>query len=189
MPEIPLLGGGTVLLRPLAADDGPALARGYAELSARSRYLRHLAPRAPTLTPTELAYLIDVDQRDRAAWVLEDGTRGVALGRYIRLEASPDVAEVALTILDPWQGRGLSKLLLAALMHTARRALIGCFVGLVLEENEAMVRLLRSLGATLQSSEPGEWWAELSTEPTDLSTMPAAEALRHYDRLLSDRLA
>lgn len=185
MPEIPLLGGGSVLLRPLTRDDGPALARGYRELSAMSRYLRHHTPHPDRLSPEEIAYLIDVDQRNRAAWVLENGSRGIALGRYVRLEAIPDVAETALAIIDPWQGRGLSKLLLAALTRTARVAGIGCFTGLVMKENAAMMRLLSSLGALPTAMEDGAWRFELDTDPAGLPATPAVQALWHYDRLLA----
>src|SRR3974390_3217229 len=117
MQMITLYDGGTVLRRPLTIADGTALARGYAELSDRSRYLRHHAPRSSPLTAAEVAYLTEVDQRSHAAFLLQEHGKGIAVGRYIRLGTTSELAELAITILDAWQGRGLSKVLLAALMR------------------------------------------------------------------------
>lgn len=186
--EIPLLGGGTVVLRLLTPADGLALARGHAQLSTRSRYLRYHSLVSGPLTQAEIAHLTDVDQRDRAAWVLEMDGKGIAVGRYIRLGPFSDMAEVALAILDPWQRRGISKLLLAALMRTARRASIERLTAFVLEENIAAMRLLWSLGAEPRLTESGERWAELGTDPAGLPPTPAAVALQHYAHLVAGRL-
>lgn len=185
MPEIPLLGGGSVVLRPLTRADAPALAAGSAELSPRSAHFRFHAPRPGRLTEAEAAFLTDLDQHDRAAWVLFDGAKGIAVGRYHRLAEAPDTAELALAILDAWQGRGLSKLLLAALMHTARRAGIARLRAAVLGENTPGQRLLASLGLA-PTWRPGDvYWAEVDTDPDHLPPTAAAETIRHYGRLVA----
>jgi RimJ/RimL family protein N-acetyltransferase len=186
MPEIPLLGGGSVFLRPLTRADGPALAAGSAELSPRSAHLRFHAPRPGRLSEAEIAFLTDVDQHDHAAWAVLDGSKGIAVGRYYRLETLPDTAEVALAILDPWQGRGLAKLLLAALMRTARRAGIARLGAAIMGENTAAQRLLASLGAEPRHLAGDIYWAEVETDPDLLPQTPAAEAVRHYQRLLAE---
>lgn len=183
MRKVPLLQGGTIGLRRLRPADGPELAAAIQELSLRSRYLRFHTPRAP-VDPGEIAYLTDVDQRDRAAWVLFEDGKGIAIGRYARLAGRPE-AEVALTVLDPWQGRGLSKLLLAALMRTARAAGIERLVGFMLDENEAVQRLVASLGGQRHPAGRGLSRVELPTDPAALPQGPAADAIRHYDRLLA----
>lgn len=184
MREVPLASGGTVSLRPLSPEDGPALAAAVRELSPRSRYLRFHTPQ-PLLDAREIEHLTRVDQRDRAAWVALEGGKGVALGRYARLPDRPDAAEVAVAVLDAWQGRGIAKLLLAALMRTARDAGVRRFTGLVLAENEAALRLARELGATVEEAAPGLTRVELATELDSLPPTPAAAELRRYDRLLA----
>lgn len=183
MLKIATLGAGVVLLRPLTAEYGPALAASYAELSTRSRYLRYHCARPARLDAPELAQLLEVDQCDRAAWVVEENGKGIALGRYVRTR--PDAAEVALAVLDPWQGRGLSKLLLAALMRTARSAGIDRFVGASLPENMAALHLLSSIGGTALPYQNGEQWFELSTDIAYLPPTSAGDAIRYYDRLLT----
>jgi len=185
MKMIPLLGGGALLLRPLTPADSDALAAGSAELSPQSAYFRFHAPRSGRLTGAEVAYLTAVDQWDRAAWTLLEGNKGVAVGRYFRLQASPYTAEVALTVLDAWQHRGLAKLLLAALMQTGRRAGIERLGGSVLGQNIAALRLLESLGAAPRRMAGDVWWAEVGTDPAELPRTAAAEALRYYHRLLA----
>ncbi len=185
MREIPLLGGGAVFLRPLTPADGSALAALTAELSARSIYFRYHAPRSGRLTAAEVAYLTDVDQRNHAAWGVADGDKDIAVGRYVRLEASSEMAEVALAVLDPWQGRGLSKLLLAALMDTARAAGITRLGGAVMAENTRALRLFTGLGVVPRRMEEDAWWAEMGTDPDLLPPTPAAGVLRHYHRLLT----
>lgn len=158
-------------------------ATDYAGLSERTRYLRHHGPRPRRLTRAEIAYLTDIDQHDRAAWVLLDHGGGIGLGRYVRPGLN-DVAEVALTVVDAWQVRGLSKLLLAALMRTARAAGIARLGGVIMGEHGAVWHLVRGLDAQIRETHDGACWIEVRTDPALLPATPAAEALRYYDRLI-----
>lgn len=182
-----LLCGGTIGLRPLARDEGPLLAAGIAQLSPRSIWLRFHTLRLGGLSKAELDYLTGVDQRDHAAWVVEDRGTPVGLGRYVRLGKTSDTAEVALTILDAWQGRGLSKVLLAALMANAWVAGIARLRAAVLSDNILAWRLLASLGAVPHPVAGDEaHWAELDTDPDRLPATAAAAAVRRYHRLILD---
>jgi len=189
MRELTLRSGGTIILRPLKRDEGSLLVSGVAQLSPRSIRQRFHSLGRDGLSKAEIKYLTDVDQKNHAAFVLDDGGRSVALGRYVRLQDHPDMAsdtaEIALTILDPWQGRGLSKVLLAALMANARAVGINRLRAAVLSDNILAWRLLTSLGAEPQPV-AGEdaYWAELSTDPNRLPATEAAEELRHYHALI-----
>ena len=66
------------------------------------------------------------------------------------LPDQPGVAEVAVTVTDRYQGRGLGGLLLDALRPAAVRASLGCFVYLVDPTNRPMLRLLRRCGVHLR---------------------------------------
>jgi GNAT superfamily N-acetyltransferase len=110
-----------VLIRPVRRADAPLLADGFARLSARSRRLRFLSPKEE-LSPAELGYFTDVDHHDHEALGALDHAdgRGVGIARYIRDTADPQAAEIAVTVIDDWQGRGLGTELVAQLSERAR---------------------------------------------------------------------
>ena len=103
-----LRDGSTVLIRQVHSADAPLLADGFARLSARSRQLRSLTPKQE-LSPAELRYFTDVDHHDHEALGALDHAdgRGVGIARYVRDADDPQAAEIAVTIIDDWQGRGL----------------------------------------------------------------------------------
>jgi ribosomal protein S18 acetylase RimI-like enzyme len=53
-------------------------------------------------------------------------------------------AELAVTVLDDWQGRGLGPVLLDELTERARAAGIGQFTALVAADNVAAIRSVQS---------------------------------------------
>ncbi|HEX6714510.1 MAG TPA: hypothetical protein VF066_14045 [Thermoleophilaceae bacterium] len=82
--------------------DRDVLVRGFERLSPESRHRRLLTP-MHELDARRLRYLTDLDHRDREAMVaLYESGEGVA--RYVRNNARPDTAEVAVTVVDSWQG-------------------------------------------------------------------------------------
>src|SRR5262249_4516593 len=108
--------GGRVVLREgskvgIPPGGGAAARRGaggFARLSPESRRLRFLR-RKDALTPAELRYFTDVDHHDHEALGALDhtGGRGVGIARYVRDSGDPHSAEIAVTVVDDWQGRGL----------------------------------------------------------------------------------
>jgi GNAT superfamily N-acetyltransferase len=58
----------------------------------------------------------------------------------------PTHAELAITVLDRWQGRGLGRVLLDAVADRARDEGITCLTAEVLSENRPMLGLLRRAG-------------------------------------------
>ncbi len=110
-------------------------------------YKRFMTP-LPRLSSTQLAYLLEVDHRDHEALLAidEDGGEAVAVARFVRLEDSPSAAEIAVLVIDDWQGVGLAKAVCWLLAERARRLGIGRFEAMMLSENGAMKRVLESLG-------------------------------------------
>jgi RimJ/RimL family protein N-acetyltransferase len=158
-----LRDGSTVLIRQVHSADAPLLADGFARLSGRSRRLRFLAPKKE-LSPAELRYLTDVDHHDHevlGAVNHADG-RGVGIARYIRDADDPQAAEIAVTIVDDWQRRGLGSELLARLSERARSEGIRRFTALVAADNVAMAALLRNVRADLVRREPGALQYEIT---------------------------
>jgi len=103
-----LRDGSAVLIRPVRRADAALLADGFARLSTRSRRLRFLSPKKE-LSSAELGYFTDVDHHDHEALGALDHAdgRGVGIARYIRDAVDPQAAEIAVTVIDDWQGRGL----------------------------------------------------------------------------------
>ena len=69
------------------------------------------------------------------------------------LEAAlrPATAEIAITVTDRWQHKGVGKTLLNQLAVTARTHGISRFSGLILAGNTPMLKLMSALGPTISS--------------------------------------
>lgn len=141
-----LRDGTTVSLRPVTSDDKALLADGFSRLSPRARYLRFLAP-TDRLSPSQLAYLAEIDHHDHVAWGVLDGDTAAGVGRWVRYSDDPSAADVALTVVDAYQRRGIGRLLIEVLAVSARARGVGVLHFDVLAENEAMTALLDSMGA------------------------------------------
>jgi GNAT superfamily N-acetyltransferase len=145
---IALRDGSRVRIRRLRHSDSELLLRGFRRLSPESRYRRFLAP-TPKLSTGAVRYLVEIDHRSHEALVAVDEQRGEGVGvaRYVRNPARPNAAEVAVTVVDDWQGRGLGMFLLEAITMRAREEGVDTFTALMLVENKQMMDLLRRLGA------------------------------------------
>ncbi len=172
-----LRDGSTVLVRRVRRSDAPLLADGFARLSARSRWMRFLTSK-DELSAAELRYFTDIDHHDHEALGALDHTdgRGVGVARYVRDTTDPQAAEIAVTVIDDWQGRGLGTELLARLSDHARAAGICRFTALVAADNQAMTGLLRGLGAELVHREPGALGYEIPLTPAEEASPCGASA-------------
>jgi RimJ/RimL family protein N-acetyltransferase len=142
-----LADGSALALRPLQRTDRAGLEAAVAGLSERSRYLR-FATAKPRLSETELDWLTDVDHRRREALLGIDPRthRGIAVARYVELAETPGVVEVAVTVDDAWQGRGLGTLLLQRILARARDEGHVTVCAEVLSENTRSRAMLRRAG-------------------------------------------
>jgi RimJ/RimL family protein N-acetyltransferase len=164
-----------VLIRPVQSADASLLADGFARLSARSRQLRFLGPKQE-LSPAELRYFTEVDHHDHealGALNYADG-RGVGIARYVRDADDSQAAEIAVTIVDDWQGRGLGTELVAQLSDRARSEGIRRFTALVAADNPAMTGLLRHVRADLVRRERGALQYEIMLGPAEEYTPAGA---------------
>jgi len=150
--ETLLRDGTRALIWPLLPGDREELRQRYETLSARTREHRFLA-NVPHLTDTMLDHLVDeVDGIDHVALalvVIDEHDEGEAVGvaRVIRYRERPDAADVAVTVEDAWQGRGVATALLAELMRE-RPADVTRIVTTVAADNDASFAMLRRLGPT-----------------------------------------
>jgi ribosomal protein S18 acetylase RimI-like enzyme len=163
-----LSDGQPVLIRPLLYGDRFELAAGFTELSPRSR--RHRFFNAPEeLDEADLEYLTNLDYRDHFACVavLEDPPvpKGVGVARYVREDDHPTVAEVAVTVLDAYQHRGIGTLLTRTLGQVAAHNGIRSFVNYVQWENAAAIELLTDTESRITPAEPGIARIEIDLPP------------------------
>jgi len=144
---VALRDGSHVRVRQGHRYDKELLLRGFERLSPESRYRRFLAP-MPELTEAMVHYLTEVDHHDHEAIIALDEETGEGIGvvRYVRSTERPDVAEVAVTVIDDWQRRGLGTLLLEVVSARAREERITTFTALMLASNQEMMEVLNSLG-------------------------------------------
>jgi GNAT superfamily N-acetyltransferase len=96
----------------------------------------------------ELRYLTEIDHHDHEALVAIEPRSGdaVGVGRFVRSERDPVVAEAAITVIDDWQGRGLGTALCNLIAERARGEGVRRFTALLLAENQQMLDVLASLG-------------------------------------------
>jgi GNAT superfamily N-acetyltransferase len=160
-----LTDGTHVSIRAMRPDDREGLHEAFKRLSAASRYSRFLRPMGD-LSDDLLDYLTKIDGKDHVALVatkesldLKDES-GVAVGRFIRLPDRKRSAEVAITVADACQGRGLGTLMLRALADAARRVDVDTFVAEMLGDHRAIPRLVKA-GAKVVGREPGAVLVEL----------------------------
>jgi len=144
-----LADGTTVRLRLLSRGDRDLVAGFFAGLSAQSRRRRFLQA-MPRLPEPLLRYLVDVDGHRHVALVAQVDGQTAGIARFVALPDQPGAAEVAVTVTDRFQGRGIGGLLVDALRPLADQAGVGSFVYLVDPTNRPMLRLLRRRGVALR---------------------------------------
>ncbi len=141
-----LRDGSRVTVRPIDPEDAPALRAGFARLSPDSRYRRFLAVTA-RLSASQVRYLTDVDHHDHEALIALSGDGdGIGVARFVRSRDDPHAAELAVTVIDDWQGRGVGTALVVRLADRARAEGVTRFTAIMLATNREMLELLESLG-------------------------------------------
>lgn len=148
--EVRLRSGDLVRIRPIRDSDAYELKRAFALMSEESQYSRFLTG-TPRLTDSQATYFTAIDHVGHEAYVAhspDDETYIIGVARFIRYAASPDEAELAITVADSWHGRGLATALLRVLTERAITVGVKRFRAEMMADNEAVLRLLRSAGMT-----------------------------------------
>jgi len=148
-----LVDGTAMHLRPIRGDDGPGLLSLYDRLSSESLYFRFFA--VPDKDAGKAEYLTHVDYDRRYAVVAETEGAIVGVARWECFPDRPSHAEVAFTVADAFQGRGLGALLFRRLAALARARRITVFEAEVLKNNERMLRLFARTGLPSRTRDQG----------------------------------
>ena len=188
--DVVLADGGTVRLRPVRPDDAAALLALYEQLSDASMYRRFFSP-VSAGKAAELEHIANVDYADRMTMVAQLDDELVAIARYDRVDS--EQAEVAFTVRDDQQGRGLGTLLLEHLAVVARANDIRRFRADTLIDNFPMLGVFTEAGwHTTQQFSDGAIRVEFDIAPTfeSLSAVEARESRAEavsVQRLLAPR--
>jgi GNAT superfamily N-acetyltransferase len=173
-----LADGSAATLLPFSPDDRQYLVEGLAEMSMESRFSRFGQGRQ-NLTAGEWDYLSEVDQHRHVAWVAVVEGNGAGVGRYI---VGPECAEVAITVLDRYQGRGVGTALFVALVAVARADGVAELCFEVLPTNRKVLEALAGVHAEVVESgglvEGRVAVADLPVDPQEADYATAMAAFR-----------
>jgi RimJ/RimL family protein N-acetyltransferase len=177
-----LADGRQVILRLAGPADVAAITGLYLELSADSFRSRFRSTRPAAAVVSGFAALGAATTCIVAVLPGQTG-RLVGEARYVPVDA--ETAEIALTVRDDHQGTGLGRLLLAALMRTARENGLSRVRAEVLLGNVPMVRLMQRYGCAVTDYAAG--YSEANLEISTTGGMPGWPRARTGRRVLVEQ--
>jgi RimJ/RimL family protein N-acetyltransferase len=143
-----VLDDGAILqLRAIRPSDKAALSDGFQRLSAQSRRQRFLSAKS-SLSEDDLRHLTECDGVDDYAIVAMRSGNGrgqpeiIGVARYSRLAPGSNSAEIAITVVDEWQRRGVGRKLLKRIVMAASEHGIERVDGVALADNQQILKLL-----------------------------------------------
>ncbi len=148
--EIELKSGTKAEVRPILPIDTPLIAEGLSGLSESNRFAR-FGIGIDSLSSQELKYLSEVDHRTHVAWGATIEGEPAGVGRYFVIPEE-GCAELALTVVDKFQRKGLGRALFDVLTAVARHDGLPSFCFEISSSNEPVIRLLRGLTGQETSS-------------------------------------
>ena len=152
-----LRDGRRVTVRPILPQDAQPSQQFVRALSQRSRHRRFHAA-VNELTPAMLERLTRVDHVRHLALVAErveqHGTVLVGEARFVCAD-DPRRAEFAIAVADDWQGLGMGRRLLEALLHAAAARGVRHLAGDVMRDNRPMLALAVRPGLQLRQPAGG----------------------------------
>ena len=156
--RIALDDGTELILRPISSSDAADFKEGFDRLSKRSRYFRFFS-HMKKMPEWMVRNLTQVDHHDHEAMVAVDVTTdhpiGVGVARYIRSEDDPHTAEVAVTVVDEYQHKGIATHLVEALADAARQNGIDTFSASIIGDNDAVQGLAHHFGGHATRAKSG----------------------------------
>jgi GNAT superfamily N-acetyltransferase len=147
-----LPGGESVMVRAISAQDADRLQAYMRNLSAPTRRNRFLGA-VSELTPAELERLTHMGGPGEGAWIAFAcvGDKTAMIAEAIQVVAPESQrCEIALSVTDVWQRKGVGTLLLSTMEWRARMLGARYLVGDVLRTNDAMKGLARKAGFAIR---------------------------------------
>jgi len=155
---IALRDGTPAFVRPIRADDEPLMREMFYEFSEQTVYLRYHAS-IKAMPHNKLQVFCNVDYDTEMALIVLVGSPGneqvVGVGRYMT-DAAKESAEVAFTVADQYQRKGVGTYLFERLVEIARSKGIRAFHAYVLVENAGMLKIFHRSGLNIETAKEGD---------------------------------
>ncbi len=149
--------GLELLLRPIRISDEPRLRDFFNSLSDKSLYLRFFSP-FHYVSHERLQDIITVDNAKGVSILAiikeADNEKVVGLAQYFMGDTNYS-AEVSFATSDNYKNNGISTVLLAHLTYLAQNNGLISFTATVLNQNNAMIHVLKKAGFTHKSTGQG----------------------------------
>lgn len=145
--DLTLPDGGVMRLRLTRREDRAEILQAFDALSVETRVQRWFYPKMK-LSDAELDELVSPTDDDHGAIsAVELGPDGaelapIGIARFVRNSEDPEAAEIAITIVDAWQGLGIGRILLHRLLAMVSERGIPFVEGRLQADNRAMRHLL-----------------------------------------------
>jgi len=147
-----ILAGESVTIRPIQPADSAMEGEFIRNLSVATKHYRFFCG-VKELPPEELKRLCDVDGRHTMAFVATVKKNGreseIGVSRYAEYPGN-GAGELAVTIADAWQHKGLGELLLKQLITYAKTHGIKQLYSVELADNAAMRELAAEFGMNVR---------------------------------------
>jgi acyl-CoA hydrolase/GNAT superfamily N-acetyltransferase len=147
-----LAGGERVIVRPVRLTDEQPLQDLFYRLSDESVYRRFLSHRLEH-SHVEMQRLVDLDYEHSVALVVctagGDREEILAISRY-DVDPATGLADIAFTVREEWQNRGLGTLLMRRMAGIARARGLAGFTADVLATNRPMLAIFQKSGLVLE---------------------------------------
>lgn len=144
------IAGETVTIRPIQLADVDMEMEFIGRLSPQTKRFRFLGG-VNELPISEVTRLCDVDGRRSMAYVATIDRNGreeeIGVSRYAAT-SNPDVREIAITVADEWQQKGLGAMLMKPLIQSAKSNGVKQLYSIDLADNAAMRAFAKDLGMT-----------------------------------------
>ncbi|HQL54024.1 MAG TPA: GNAT family N-acetyltransferase, partial [Phycisphaerae bacterium] len=150
--------GEKIFVRPIRPDDEPMMREMFYNFSEQTKYLRYHAA-LKSMPHNKMQVFCTIDYDTEMAIVGLYGQPGaeevVGVARYM---TDPErlVAEVAFTVQDNWQRKGLGTYFFERLLHIARERGIRTFHAYVLVENSGMLKIFHRSGLVVETQTEGD---------------------------------
>ena len=184
------LDGTRLEMRPMRASDEAQVKASLNKLSGDSRRNRFFASIAE-FSDTAVHQLVAIDPASEYLLVVlrreDDVEIPIAGGRFVHEEEHQEHGDrhecaVSLLIGDPWQGQGIGRRLLQALIREASRRGLRRMYGHVLADNRPMLALARSQHFTIGPSDQGANVLQIARELPERVTPRWKALLRRFLR-------
>ena len=150
--------GTQVFVRPIRPDDETLMREMFYDFSEQTKYLRYHAA-LKSMPHNKLQVFCTVDYQTEMALLALCGKPGeeqvAGVARYMT-DAEGGTAEVAFTVRDDWQRKGLGTYFFQRLVEIGRENGIRTFHAYVLVENSGMLKIFHRSGMVVETVNEGD---------------------------------